>query len=57
MVSEDGQSVTLTGIAADVTSRKQSEVQLREQAALLDQTQEAIIVNDLMCCPNRKARS
>jgi PAS domain S-box-containing protein len=47
VVSEDGQNVTLTGIASDVTRRKQSEEQLREQAALLDQTQEAIIVNDL----------
>ncbi len=47
VVSGDGQGDTLTGIAADVTRRKQSEEQLREQAALLDQTQEAIIVNDL----------
>lgn len=47
VVSENGQGVTLTGIAADVTRHRQAEEQLREQAALLDQTREAIIVNDL----------
>ena len=47
VVSANGQSGTLTGIAADVTRHRQAEEQLREQAALLDQTKEAIIVNDL----------
>lgn len=47
VISDNGQSVTLTGIAADVTRHRQAEEQLREQAALLDQTKEAIIVNDL----------
>jgi PAS domain S-box-containing protein len=47
VAGENGQRVALTGIAADVTKHKHSEERLREQDALLDQTQEAIIVNDL----------
>ena len=36
-----------TGIVRDVTERKREEEQLREQAALLDHAQDAIIVRDL----------
>jgi len=36
-----------TVILRDITARKKTEERLREQAALLNQTQEAIIVNDL----------
>ncbi len=36
-----------TVIPRDITVRKKTEERLREQAALLNQTQEAIIVNDL----------
>ncbi len=36
-----------TVIIRDITERKRTEVQLREQAALLDQAQDAILVRDL----------
>lgn len=36
-----------TGIVRDITQRKQIEEQLREQAALLNQAQDAIVVRDL----------
>jgi len=39
-----------TGIVRDITERKRAEEQLREQAALLNQAQDAILVRDLEHC-------
>src|SRR5204862_1940977 len=35
------------GVAADITERRQAEERIREQAALLDKAQDAILVRDL----------
>ncbi len=42
-----GESIALIGVATDITERKQAEEKIREQAALLDVAQDAIIVRDL----------
>jgi PAS domain S-box-containing protein len=42
-----GVLIRITGIASDITQRKQAENVLREQAAMLDQAHDAIIVRDL----------
>ncbi|HET9532654.1 MAG TPA: PAS domain S-box protein, partial [Blastocatellia bacterium] len=44
---EVGSKKLLTVIIRDITSRRQAEDKLREQAALLDQAQDAIMVRDL----------
>ncbi len=46
----DGQIVGTQGIQFDVTSLKQAEEHVREQAALLDKAQDAIMVLDLDDC-------
>ena len=43
----DGQIVGTQGVQFDVTERKQAEEHIREQAALLDKAQDAIMVMDL----------
>jgi len=43
----NGQPTALIGVATDITERKQAEEKMREQAALLDVAQDAIIVQDL----------
>ena len=46
MYSEAGQLIGYVGTEEDITERKRAEEQLREQAALLEHAQEAIIVCD-----------
>jgi PAS domain S-box-containing protein len=48
--NEMGQVYRYGGIAEDITTRKQAEEKIREQAALLDITTDAIFVRDLKCC-------
>ena len=43
----DGRIVRIQGAFQDITQRKQAEAALREQAALLDKAQDAIVVRDL----------
>ena len=43
----DGRAVRLTGVTMDVSDRRQAEQQIRQQAALLDITSDAIWVQDL----------
>jgi PAS domain S-box-containing protein len=43
----NGRALSMVGIKIDVSERKQAEEKIREQAALLDQTRDAIIVCDL----------
>jgi two-component system, cell cycle sensor histidine kinase and response regulator CckA len=43
----DGRAVRLTGVTMDVSDRRQTEQQIRQQAALLDITSDAIWVQDL----------
>jgi len=43
----DGSVTQVLGVAEDVTDRRHGEAQLREQAALLDLTHEAIFVQDM----------
>jgi len=43
----DGKPVKMVGVMIDMTQRKQAEEKIREQAALLDKAQDAIIVTDL----------
>ena len=43
----DGSVTQILGVADDVTDRRHGEAQLREQAALLDLTHEAIFVQDM----------
>jgi len=45
--ARDGQVYRLSGIAKDITARRDAEDQLREQAALLDKARDAIIATDL----------
>jgi PAS domain S-box-containing protein len=45
--SADGAVAQILGVAEDVTDRRQGEERLREQAALLDLTHEAIFVQDM----------
>lgn len=47
VVNEAGEVYRIVGTAADVTEHKLAAERLREQAALLDQTQDAILVVDL----------
>lgn len=44
---QDGSVVGVLGIARDITERKRAEERIREQAALLDVTDDAIVVCDL----------
>ncbi len=44
---EEGRCIRVVGMMQDVTQRKLAEDTMREQAALLDQTQDAIMVRDL----------
>ena len=46
----DGKTVKMVGVMIDMTERKQAEEKIREQAALLDKAQDAIIVLDLEDC-------
>jgi len=43
----DGNTIGVLGIFWDITARRQAEQELREQAALLDLAQDAILVRDL----------
>ncbi|HSI08540.1 MAG TPA: PAS domain S-box protein [Rariglobus sp.] len=43
----DGKITHFVAVQRDVTERKQAEAHIREQAALLDQTQDAVFVRDL----------
>src|SRR5215213_5123024 len=43
----DGKPYQYVAIRSDITERKRAEEQIREQAALLDQAQDAILVRDL----------
>ena len=43
----DGAITHFIAIKQDITARKQAEARIREQAALLDQTQDAVLVRDL----------
>ena len=47
LIFKDDQPVGVQGIARDITERRQTEQRLREQAALLDCAQDAIMVRDL----------
>lgn len=49
IIMSHGESL-LGGIALDITERKLAEEKLREQAALLDKAQDAILVRDLSHC-------
>ena len=46
-LSADGKPYQYIAIRSDITERKRAEEQIREQAALLDQAQDAILVRDL----------
>lgn len=43
----DGSPVRMIGVNWDITERRQAQAKIEEQAALLDETQDAIIVRDL----------
>ncbi len=45
--SPEGKLIYMNGITFDITEQKQTETRIREQAALLDKAQDAIIVRDL----------
>jgi len=47
MRDENGMITAALGISRDITERKRSSQQIREQAALLDEARDAICVNDL----------
>ncbi len=47
VTNDQGQVYRLVGTAEDITERREAEERIREQAALLDQTQDAILVCDL----------
>ena len=47
ILAEDGTIRQWIGIHTDITERKKSEERILEQAALLDQTRDAIMVRDL----------
>jgi PAS domain S-box-containing protein len=47
VVIENGEATRLRGVMLDITSRKQSEQALREQADLLDLTHDTIFVRDM----------
>ena len=46
-LNEEGKPYQYVAIRSDITERKRAEQQIREQAALLDQAQDAILVRDL----------
>src|SRR5262245_18355746 len=46
-LNADGKRYQYLAIRSDITERKMAEAQIREQAALLDQAQDAILVRDL----------
>jgi PAS domain S-box-containing protein len=46
-LNADGKPYQYVAIRSDITERKRAEQQIREQAALLDQAQDAILVRDL----------
>ncbi|HJY30561.1 MAG TPA: PAS domain S-box protein, partial [Pyrinomonadaceae bacterium] len=46
-LTADGKPYQYVAIRSDITERKRAEEQIREQAALLDQAQDAILVRDL----------
>ncbi|HYJ89618.1 MAG TPA: PAS domain S-box protein [Pyrinomonadaceae bacterium] len=46
-LNSDGKPYQYVAIRSDITERKRGEQQIREQAALLDQAQDAILVRDL----------
>ena len=46
-LNEEGKPYQYAAIRSDITERKRGEEQIREQAALLDQAQDAILVRDL----------
>ena len=46
-LNESGKPYQYVAIRSDITERKRAEEQIREQAALLDQAQDAILVRDL----------
>src|SRR4026208_1203096 len=46
-LNADGKPYQYIAIRSDITERKSAEEQIREQAALLDQAQDAILVRDL----------
>src|SRR5215211_1303637 len=46
-INADGKPYQYVAIRSDITERKRAEEQIREQAALLDQAQDAIMVRDL----------
>ena len=46
-LNSDGKPYQYVAIRSDITERKRAEDQIREQAALLDQAQDAILVRDL----------
>src|SRR5215204_4556900 len=46
-LNADGKPYQYVAIRSDITERKRAEEQIREQAALLDQAQDAILVRDL----------
>jgi len=46
-LNSDGKPYQYVAIRSDITERKRAEEQIREQAALLDQAQDAILVRDL----------
>jgi PAS domain S-box-containing protein len=47
LLAEDGTIRQWTGIHTDITERKRSEERIAEQASLIDQSQDAIILRDL----------
>ena len=46
-LNAEGKPYQYVAIRSDITERKRAEEQIREQAALLDQAQDAILVRDL----------
>ena len=46
-LNAEGKPYQYVAIRSDITDRKRAEAQIREQAALLDQAQDAILVRDL----------